>query len=258
LRAPSSSSAAKSKTAHEGMCTTSLPVHFRGAEFRVPTVTSSLPGSETSTAASTEPQDVPSGVFFRRELARLQSWEPYDCQRFPTLTRGWIVQERLLPRRILHFGQEELIWECSRGRTCQCISKAKAARQSPREGSLIRLAATAPSESPRGPSGKLHRAILSRWNEVVTDYSVTHLTHDRDVFPAIAGLAKRFQTVLRPNYVAGLWEDALPQSLLWHANSHLSLPAMALETMLAEERGEWYRNARRIDRPTRWRAPSWS
>ncbi|KAK4458532.1 heterokaryon incompatibility protein-domain-containing protein, partial [Cladorrhinum samala] len=38
---------------------------------------------------------------------------------FPLLTRGWVYQERLLSRRVVHFGPDELAWECHSGIQCQ-------------------------------------------------------------------------------------------------------------------------------------------
>ena len=38
----------------------------------------------------------------------------------PLMNRGWAYQERLLSRRILHFTQDELVWECRSSVTCEC------------------------------------------------------------------------------------------------------------------------------------------
>lgn len=40
--------------------------------------------------------------------------------RFPLMSRGWAFQERLLSRRILHFSEAELIWECRELSACEC------------------------------------------------------------------------------------------------------------------------------------------
>lgn len=39
---------------------------------------------------------------------------------FPLLTRAWAFQERLLARRIIYLGQNELFWECTEGYGCEC------------------------------------------------------------------------------------------------------------------------------------------
>jgi hypothetical protein len=38
----------------------------------------------------------------------------------PLLTRSWILQERLLSPIFLHFHEEELVWECQEGMSCEC------------------------------------------------------------------------------------------------------------------------------------------
>ncbi|KAF2626299.1 hypothetical protein BU25DRAFT_394934 [Macroventuria anomochaeta] len=40
--------------------------------------------------------------------------------RFPLMSRGWAFQERLLSRRVLHFSESELVWECRELSTCEC------------------------------------------------------------------------------------------------------------------------------------------
>ncbi|KAI1028754.1 hypothetical protein LB503_002163 [Fusarium chuoi] len=46
------------------------------------------------------------------------SWE-LSIQNVPLLTRGWAIQERVLSRRILHFGASCLLWECSELKTTE-------------------------------------------------------------------------------------------------------------------------------------------
>jgi hypothetical protein len=53
------------------------------------------------------------------------------------------------------------------------------------------------------------------WHHIVEDYSKLRLTYDSDRFPALAGLAKTSRRHFEHKYLAGVWEDNLPQSLLW-------------------------------------------
>ncbi|KAK0755315.1 hypothetical protein N5P37_012142 [Trichoderma harzianum] len=39
---------------------------------------------------------------------------------WPLLNRGWVYQEQLLSRRMLHFTQNELVWECFEETRCEC------------------------------------------------------------------------------------------------------------------------------------------
>jgi hypothetical protein len=73
---------------------------------------------------------------------------------------------------------------------------------------------------------------------LVSDYTLLALTYEKDVFPALSGLARQFQEVAGLDYVAGLWRQSLVEDLLWHVDLHV------------ESRG-W------LERPA-WRAPSWS
>ncbi|SCO76834.1 uncharacterized protein FRV6_01046 [Fusarium oxysporum] len=41
---------------------------------------------------------------------------------FPLLRRGWVFQERILSRRVLHFGPQELVWECMEGEELSAYS----------------------------------------------------------------------------------------------------------------------------------------
>jgi hypothetical protein len=40
----------------------------------------------------------------------------------PLLGRGWASQERLLSQRLVHFTEEELIWECKANIDCECAT----------------------------------------------------------------------------------------------------------------------------------------
>ena len=48
------------------------------------------------------------------------SAEPARVLRKGLYSRGWTLQERLLPPRILHFTPTEIAWECSREVSCEC------------------------------------------------------------------------------------------------------------------------------------------
>jgi hypothetical protein len=42
-------------------------------------------------------------------------------ENFPLLTRTWCLQERILATRVLHFCDEELVWECHTSAKCECM-----------------------------------------------------------------------------------------------------------------------------------------
>jgi hypothetical protein len=51
-------------------------------------------------------------IYYRKRL-------PHSIEE-PLQLRGWALQERLLSRRVLHFTEQELIWECLEEDKCEC------------------------------------------------------------------------------------------------------------------------------------------
>ncbi|KAI8656318.1 HET domain-containing protein [Fusarium sp. Ph1] len=45
---------------------------------------------------------------------------PEDLTNFPIFTRAWTFQERLLARRVIYFGRQEIVWDCITKRACEC------------------------------------------------------------------------------------------------------------------------------------------
>jgi hypothetical protein len=136
-------------------------------------------------------------IHVRHQLEHRQTTE------FPLLGRGWVFQERLLSPRILHFGPEELLWECMSCYTCECGNW--------NDHYILRKSEVSYRRKPPSPT--------ARWHEIVDEYSGKLLTFDTDVFPALQGIAKQSQEQRQCAYYAGLWEDSLPKDLLWYRPS---------------------------------------
>lgn len=129
----------------------------------------------------------------------------------PLLTRAWAFQERILAPRILHFGPNELSWECFSEDWCEC------GRQFLKEQTLW---VTVTKE-------KLFTAFNSKmdipqmgclWRDCVQEYSRLQLTYEDDRLPAIAGIATSMQTARTGVYLAGLWSDTLVIDMLWYSS----------------------------------------
>jgi hypothetical protein len=239
--------AAKSKSAHDGLFSNDLPVAYR------------LKAVTRHSCANSETQEP---VFVRRALPHLQgharfgSQVPGGGQDFPTLTRGWILQERMLAPRVVHFGPQELVWECLQSSACQCT--APSARQTglPEAHHWKQYSISWPKRYFAKTSWHLmdENERVTAWHRLVEQYTQLELTFGKDTFPAVAGLAAEFGAVRATKgqyrvgtkgyrYLAGLWEDTLLRDLLWHVSTDVS------------EEGapkDWRR------RPPKWRAPSWS
>ena len=166
--------------------------------------------------------EVRSDMFWRMEL-----------ERAPLLQRAWVLQERLLAPRVVHFGARQVLWECFELEACQTYPDGL-----PFEYSPHRFKGLDPSSD-----GKRIRQNLGvdtdrydtyyLWHNIVTAYSEGALSHGEDKLIAISGVAKYMQLMLHDRYLAGLWHQCLPSQLLWRYES----PGT---------------------RPLKYRAPSWA
>ncbi|KAL8941990.1 MAG: hypothetical protein Q9216_001923 [Gyalolechia sp. 2 TL-2023] len=157
--------------------------------------------------------------------------------------RAWVVQERLLAPRILHFCHNQLAWECHEVDACETypagLPIAQQSAQTRYKGidpntDGKRLQSMGDSRS----APNLHAYHI--WNKIVTAYTAGELTVATDKFVAISGLAGRMQPMLQDEYIAGLWRGTLPSDLLWKVT------------------GGKQANGLPSARATQYRAPSWS
>ncbi|KAI1092939.1 hypothetical protein F5B19DRAFT_179085 [Rostrohypoxylon terebratum] len=160
----------------------------------------------------------------------------------PLLKRGWVVQERILSKRALYFGSEQVFWECYEITRCETHQKTL---QSLNERSTIEV-----GHVWKGLTGHDRYAstwkndtqqLFEDWYYLVEMYTSCELTYSRDKLVAMSGIVKDMRQHLvrlkceSTRYLAGIWQQELPQALLWDP-----------------EGGEHYR------RPEIYRAPSWS
>lgn len=136
----------------------------------------------------------------------LLPWEPLS-------TRGWTLQERLLPHRVLHYGTSQMMFECN----CHFISED--GYSAPGRWSSLYPGPAADRElfRIRGTDG-----YEQAWRRIVGEYSSRNLTVRSDKLPAIAGLAQSFLTNLvkqhgQVEYLAGLWSHSIAVSLVWQS-----------------------------------------
>lgn len=152
-------------------------------------------------------------VLVRRKIPHLDSE-----QGFPLLSRAWVLQERILSPRVLHFGPQELLWECMEACRCECSfvnDPSLSDRMAKRKQSFMCL-----FDDTCPPSHG-----LDLWRSIISQYSRLELTYSKDMLSALAGLAQRSQSLIGADYMAGMWfNTALPGFLLWRIPSNLSIP----------------------------------
>ena len=123
--------------------------------------------------------------------------------------RGWVLQERMLSPRTLHFASQ-LFWECRMLQACETYPEGMPGA----ETSYTELDG---SELPM--SFKNWREECSStefWNNVVESFGRCSVTEPRDRLFAIAGVAKSLQPLLHDEYLAGLWKGDIPYNLGWY------------------------------------------
>lgn len=197
-------------------------------------------------------------VAFRRSYAHLPSPIQNQLQvspTLPTLSRGWIYQERLLARRVLHFGPQELHWECMTESICQCRDTADN-RDDDDDRSSKHQPPSAASRKPEFSIDHWKRLesyqLSVAWHRLVENYTALNLSYERDIFPALSGIAQTFQTVKQSRYLAGLWQSSALLDLLWYPNPPPFDFQQKNQQQQQQQLPPWQH------RPTPWRAPSWS
>lgn len=110
------------------------------------------------------------------------------------ITRGWTFQEWMLSPRVLHIDTMTL-WDCFEGYANELN------RRYTERAHLL-----------RNP-GEYGKSIS--WEFIVQEYTRRKITYEKDRLPALAGLASRCRQATGHTYLAGLWLEEMPRSLLW-------------------------------------------
>ncbi|KAH7087109.1 heterokaryon incompatibility protein-domain-containing protein [Paraphoma chrysanthemicola] len=154
----------------------------------------------------------------------------------PINKRGWVVQERLLAPRVLHFCHNQIAWECAEFESAECYAEDMTTleldlRGEIPQGGIKELTSDAGKKARDDRLGKVidpdlgmkNLYIYELWKRVVEKYVTTALSHESDKLVALAGIARHFHRKLFSGdpdnqYVAGLWSQNLESQLLWSVN----------------------------------------
>ncbi|KAI1349571.1 HET-domain-containing protein [Xylaria sp. FL0043] len=131
----------------------------------------------------------------------------------PSSERAWIYQERHLARRVLHFTEHEVFWEC------RAVAPSFRSETYPSGSPLwrdflgqekLRLRDTSSGSITDNPD------LMAEWDVACRDYSRRKLTKQSDKIPALSGIARHLGSRCQEDtYVAGVWLSQLPRGLLW-------------------------------------------
>ena len=177
--------------------------------------------------------------------------------------RGWVLQERLLAPRVLHFCNGQIAWECSEFDLAEGLPPGLPNFQIRRDDVVPELPVKGLEARRHGKALRANRLqnnpepdpdLLERdgdviygleiWSRIVEIYSKTDLTFAKDKLVALSGIARKMSGLIGDEYIAGLWSKYLPSQLLWRVEPTFH-PATSTFT-----------NPSR--RPADYRAPSFS
>ena len=172
-------------------------------------------------------------------------WEWLDWTKWPLFSRAWVLQERLLCRRhIVVIGYDHLLFECSEYQCDELIGQLREEHY--------------PHEKVTEPTKKSFSALqytehpldsFVPWFETIYCYRAKRLTRESDRIIAHAGVARVFETTNRLTYLAGMFLEHMPHTLLWHGDKFAARDA---DSVISQELGVDKIEALDI------KAPSWS
>ncbi|KFX98655.1 hypothetical protein V490_02177 [Pseudogymnoascus sp. VKM F-3557] len=107
----------------------------------------------------------------------------------PLNSRGWCMQERLLSPRILHFGAQQMFWECRASHHCE--NGQHQVEMWLWDDRAARLTWWRKAVDTSNGGGE--RVDWALWRHVIEAYSARLLTDPLDKLPALAGAAEAFR-----------------------------------------------------------------
>ena len=166
-------------------------------------------------------------------LVEMSTWIE-GVEHAPLNYRGWVIQERYLSPRILHFGARQLYWECATSQRCESslkgLNKWVNTYDATKSSSLReRLSWGVKKQDGQSSSS------LDHWVVAVDRFSRSEITFPSDKLVALSGLARTLHDESLGSYMGGLWSEDIIHQLTW------------------EVKGD-----RQRERPKDYRCPSWS
>ncbi|KAF4622802.1 hypothetical protein G7Y89_g14223 [Cudoniella acicularis] len=119
--------------------------------------------------------------------------------------RGWVLQERALSRRTIHFTKEQTYWECGKGVHCESLIKM--------ENTKARLLGD--PQFPKYVFSSIDEDVFRPFQYLFEMYSKLALTKSTDRSVAISGLVSRLSSASRTKDRYGIFQHFLHRSILW-------------------------------------------
>lgn len=158
-----------------------------------------------------------------------------DDDRGPWSTRGWTMQEGMLPERILEFKSSEIIWKCceerkfERGVTQNVNSSMEESSKffgGPMSGlrtlgtfSMFKRTQDLPRTDDPNRSSR-NSEIFGLWYQLIEKYTTRKFSRLEDRLAAISGLVNVYSDMIESKeYINGLWGLDMIRGLTWTCES---------------------------------------
>lgn len=164
----------------------------------------------------------------------------------PFHSRAWILQEKMLSRRVLHALYSQFVWQCN------TITESEDSMIFSQETDLPL------HREQSGDNFELDDYEFDRhWWKCVEDYSKRTLGRPSDQYAALAGIVRFHQEMSGDRPIVGLWEHHLPIHLGWEVfrddRDHKSTPLVEP----ASRRPSWTWMSFRHGSVTIWGMKTW-
>lgn len=135
-------------------------------------------------------------------LEKGKSWHLH-FQHEPLVQRSWVVQERLLAPRTLHFGSKQVFWECREASCCEMHPqgvhhfeevRTQVVDRNPNHPFLWKQLLDAPD---RSHASDPYEQLFADWNDLTIYYASRELTVPNDKLVALSGLANNMKARLQ-------------------------------------------------------------
>jgi hypothetical protein len=147
-------------------------------------------------------------VLFDRNM-----WQMRIRTSSPLNNRGWVLQERLMALRTIHFTYDQILWECRQTRRAQHFHLRLPCDDEDWPGNKGKWVNIYSLRNLQAPVEGVDLKLL--WNAIVHTYTTCRLTFPRDKLVAIGAIAAHIAAQTGDEYVAGLWRRDMPQNLAW-------------------------------------------
>ncbi|KAI1156936.1 heterokaryon incompatibility protein-domain-containing protein [Nemania diffusa] len=130
---------------------------------------------------------------------------------WPLLLRGWVYQEMSLSARVVHFGSQEVIWQCRTHR------RSESGSNDSDHAKVTFSDRHAPPERKHNDEWDDGSPNDHPWYDIVNDYSGLALSFEKDKLPALAAISQESAKGRRVDdrFLAGLWKNSLLLDMLW-------------------------------------------